>query len=348
MASYTQLDLAGCAAAGNALTLLNNRATLAVFLRLCMLAACASISAYAQTTASGLQQWMSTEQWPMIVDRLGLLEHRTAEMEFDYGTALGHLQRWNEGATAFRAGERLAPGDARFPTELAAIAFEQKRYPLAARLLRRALHLAPDDTYVINFLGAVYFLEGNLPAAIQHWNRVGKPYIAAVREEPQPTVSAALLDGAFAFSPAAKLALRQYLDSRQRVNALGIFPQHQLDLLARSDGSFDMVFRGRERNGFGDTKAEALFLLLRGLPFQGVNPEYDNALHQAINFSSTLRWDAQKRRISAQLSGPLHTQRNVRYELLSGLTNENWDVRRSFTGTAPPLASLNLRREWLA
>ena len=269
-------------------------------------------------------------------------------MDFAYGTALGHLGRWPEAAAAFRAGERLAPRDPRFPTELAGVEFEQKHYPQAARHLRRALHLAPSDPYIDNFLGTIYFLEGNLPAAIQRWNRVGKPYLASVREEPQPRVSPALLDGAFAFSPASTLSLRQYFDSRERVSALGIFPQYQFDLKARPDGKFDMIFRGDERNGFGNSRTEALFLFLRGLPFQEVNPEYDNARHEAINFRSTVRWDAEKRRILAEVTGPLRDSAQMRYGLHFGLSDENWALRKSFTGPAPVLASLNLRREWLA
>lgn len=269
-------------------------------------------------------------------------------MDFAYGTALGHLQRWPEAAAVFRAGERLAPRDARFPTELAGVAFEQKRYPQAERYLRRAHHLAPSDAYINNFLGTVYFLEDNLPAAIECWNRVGKPYLAEMSEEPQPKISPALLSSAFAFSPASKLTLRQYLDSRERVRALGVFPQFQLDLRARPDGQFNMVFRGDERNSFGGSKLEALVLLLSGLPFQEVNPSYYNAGHEAINFQSMIRWDAQKRRILAGVSGPLRDSAQMRYEFHLGFSNENWALRQSFTGPAPVLASLNLRREWLS
>src|SRR5438067_3635543 len=151
MAGYTQLDLAGCSAADNALILISKLATLALFLRLpfclCVLLACAPTSAYAQTASSDLQQWVASGQWQLIVDQIGPLQHRTAEMEFNYGTALAHLRHLPEAAAAFRAGERLAPRDARFPTELAGIAFEQKRYPIAARQLRRALRLAPEDAY---------------------------------------------------------------------------------------------------------------------------------------------------------------------------------------------------------
>ena len=106
-----------------------------------------------------------------------------------------------------------------------------------------------------------------------------------------------------------------------------------------------MVFRSQEKNGFGDTKLQAVVQLLSELPFQGVTPEYFNLRHDAINVTSLLRWDAQKRRIAAEVSGPFERSAKFRYDFAADLRNENWALRNSFTGTAPVLASLNLRTE---
>ncbi len=172
-----------------------------------------------------------------------------------------------------------------------------------------------------------------------------KPALAEVRSDPEPRLSPALLDHAFAFAPATTLTLPQYYDSEARLRGLGIFPQHQLDLRARSDGRFDLVFRGQQRNGFGDSKLESFFLLLRELPFQGVTPEYYNLHREAINFTSLFRWDAQKRRIFADYSSPFERSAKYRFALSADLRNENWALRNGFTGYAPVLASLNLRTE---
>lgn len=272
------------------------------------------------------------------------VQNRTAEMDYYLGLAQAHTGHNDEAARAFEAGNRLAPHDPRFPEELAGLAFEQKRYPLAARLLRRAVKLAPDDEYANNFLATVYYLEGNLDGALQYWNRIGKPNIASVREQPQPQVSPALLDHAFAFSPAATLRLRQFYVTNARVRALGIFPQYHFDLDAMPDGNFDVVFRSRELDGFGGGKGEAAILVLRGLPFQQVNPAYYNFRRQAINFDSMIRWDAQKRRILARASGPFQNDA-YRWNFAADLRNENWALRDSSTGPAPVLASMNMRRE---
>jgi Tetratricopeptide repeat len=292
---------------------------------------------------------LSAEQgWREIVSLVESVPHPSAELDFYYGTALAQLGRWDDAQKAFTAGARLQPGDKRFPLELAGVAFRQKRYPVAVRYLRRALRLDPADSYGNDFLGTVYFLQGNSEAALKYWNRVGKPQIVEVRNQPTPQVNAALLDRAMAFAPASILGLPDLLTTEVRVRGLEIFPRYQFDLQARNDGKFDILFRNRERDGWGQGKLEKLFLLLRELPFQSITPEFYNLRGEAINFTSMYRWDAQKRRILAQLSGPFKANPRFRYRLMADLRGENWDIRKSFQGPAPVLGSFNLRREAVA
>lgn len=290
-----------------------------------------------------LQELVNAQQWDAIATVLAPLHPRTAEMDFYYGMALARLGRWAAAASVLEEGRGLAPADPRFPIELAGIAFKQKKNALAERRLRQALRLAPDNAYADDFLATLYFLDGNLEAALKYWNRVGKPQIASVRDDPVARVSPTLLDHAFAFSPAGTLLLPQYLDTVTRLRGLGIFPEFQLDLGARNDGRFDVTFRARELNGLGGAGWENLFLLLRGLPFQAVEPGFWNLRGQAVNSDSMFRWDAQKRRIFAHLSGPWEHGARYRWELMTDLRNENWAVRNGFTGPAPVLASFNMR-----
>src|SRR5947209_1840902 len=154
-----------------------------------------------------------------------------------------------------------------------------------------------------------------------------------------------LLDRAIAFAPASTLRLPELLLTHSRVHGLGIFPIYSVDLLAREDGAFDVVFRNWERNGWGHNYKEGLFLLLRGLPFQTINPELYNLKHEAINFVSLFRWDAEKRRVTAQLSSPFKHNPKFNYQLFTDLRSENWNIQSSFQGPTTLLGSLNLRRE---
>ena len=330
-----------------------NEQPLSAFRRWCVGAvlACGCLHPFAQiptpSTPSGnqLQRLAGQQKWNTIVTVLEPVSTRTAEMDFYLGIAQAHLGHLPEAQAALVAGRRLAPSDARFPTELAGIAFTQKKYPQTIRRLCQAYRLAPHDDYINNFLGTAYFLEGNLEASLKYWNRVGKPVIVQVREDPQPRIDASLLDHAFAFSPAATLTLPGCLDSNARVRGLGVFPQFHFDLNARDDGKFDAVFRARELNGFGDSKLEALFLFFQGLPFQGVDPQFYNMHRESINFKSMFRWDAQKRRIFADFSGPFEHGAKYRWDFAADLRSENWAIRNGFAGPAPVLANFNMRTE---
>jgi tetratricopeptide (TPR) repeat protein len=270
---------------------------------------------------------------------------RSPQVNFEYGLALGHLHRLKEARQVFLEGHRQCPPDHRFPEELAGVAYEQKHFPEAARWLRLALRLDPRDTYAGNFLGTVYFLSGNLDAALRYWNRVQKPPIAALDFDPHLRVHRLLLDRAFAFSPAAVLREPQLITTEERLDALGIFPGYNIHLDAQPDGSFNAVFRAQEQDGFGSSTLAALLSTLGGTPYETIYPSYSNIGRAAMNFDGLFRWDAQKRRAWGSLSAPLNGFPEYRWHLASDLRNENWAIRPSFTGTAPVLGFLNLERE---
>src|SRR5438874_20719 len=290
-----------------------------------------------------VQQLLNEQRWQELVEILQPVQPRSADLDFYYGTALAKLGRWQEAHDAFESGAWLKPQDKQFPLELAGVEFKQKHYRQSAHYVRRALRLDPHDSYGNDFLGTVYFLEGNLEAALKYWNRVDKPRVAEVHADPVPHLDPVLLDRAIAFAPASTLRLPELLLTHSRVHGLGIFPIYSVDLLAREDGAFDVVFRNWERNGWGHNYKEGLFLLLRGLPFQTINPELYNLKHEAINFVSLFRWDAEKRRVTAQLSSPFKHNPKFNYQLFTDLRSENWNIQTSFQGPTTLLGSLNLR-----
>lgn len=274
-----------------------------------------------------IKQLATEERWQEIVRIAEAEASPSADLNFYYGIALARLERWDDAENAFERGRMQQPRDKRFPIELAGIRFRQKKYADAADHLRRALRLDPADQYANDLTGSVYFLLGNLEAALKYWNRVSRPHIENVEQEPTPRVDPVLLDNAFAFSPASVLRISELRTTEARVSGLGIFPDRKFDLEARPDGRFDLVFRARERNGWGANKWQGLASLLRGLPFRTIYPEFYNIRGRAINSVSLYRWDAQKRRIRTNLSGPFTKDPKWRYELELDLRDENWDIR---------------------
>ena len=305
---------------------------------------------FAQTdSASDLlgraQQLAAAKRWQEVIDLIERSGEGSPDLDFLKGTALSRLGRWSDARAAFQAGEKQRPHDKRFPEELAGVAFQQKQYAAAVKHMRRALALDPGDPYANDFLGTVYFLEGNIPAALKFWNRVNKPLLQQIQTAPKPRLDPVLLDHAFAFAPAAVLGESDFYTTEQRIRGLGIFSSYHLDLQAQPAARFDVLFRNRELNGWGDTRYEALFRVFRGLPFQTIYPEYFNFGGKGINLVSLFRWDAEKRRALATLSAPFFRSPKYRYELTADLRSENWDVLSSFTGPASFLGGFNIRRE---
>ena len=339
------MDAAGPAARGVSLI---RRAAVFLLLTCCQISLVGQTPPASDPQTEQVKQLFAAEHWQEIVNLVGAASASSADLDFYYGTALARLGRWDDARRAFLAGHYLRPKDERFLVELAGVAFKQKKYAQAAVSLRRALKLAPQDSYANDFLGTVYFLQGNLPAALKYWNRVNKPQVETIRPEPTPKLDAVLLDRAFTFSPASVLLLPDLGTTERRIEGLEIFPTYHLDLQAREDGKFDAVFRSSELDGWGPNKWGDIFLLLRGLPAQTVYPEFFNFKGRDLNFTSIFRWDAQKRRLGAAFSGPLAGNPERHFALAMDLRDENWDLYHSFTGPAPLLGALNLRREALS
>jgi len=337
------MDLAGTAAVRHPLTRI-----FAIFVLLICCAAGMGQPLPLDPEIARAKELLAQERWQEIVSLAHSVSAPSAEFDFYLGTALARLDRLQDAQKVFQTGARLRPSDERFPVELAGVAFKQKLYPEAAHYLHRALEIAPNDSYANDFLGTVYFLQGNIDAALKYWNRIGKPQIAEIRSEPTPRLDPLLLDRAFAFSPASTLRLADLRTTKARIDALGIFPSYRFDLQARGDGKFSLLFRNHEQNGWGRNKWEGLILLFRGLPWQSIDPEFYNLRHQAINLVSMWRWDAEKRRLSAAVSAPMGSKPGRQYGISLDLRSENWNIRDSFSGPAPLLGSLNLRREAIA
>jgi tetratricopeptide (TPR) repeat protein len=299
----------------------------------------------ANAGSADIQQLFEQQRWNEVVLRSESLSWRSADVEYYYGSALAQLGRWDDAAQAFQRGLKLSEHDNRFPIELGGVAYKQKRYQDAAAWLRDGLKIDPSDSYANDFLATIYFVQGNLDAALKYWNRINKPFVEGIHSDRELRINPVLLDRAFAFAPAGIMRLSDYLTTKRRLEGLGVFTTYRMAPIAREDGKFDLNFSAQERNGAGSGKWQALLSIFRGLPYQTIYPEYFNIGQEARNFTSLVRWDAQKRRVAAAYSAPLEGNPKYRYQLDADFRDENWDIRPSFKGPAALLGGLNLRRE---
>lgn len=295
------------------------------------------------TQDANFQAAYDRSDWRGVIQFAAPITQRSPTVNFEYGMALAHLQKWQDARSALLAGHRQCPLQERFISELAGIAYKQKRYPESAAWLRDALKINPDDAYANNFAGTVYFLLGNLDAALPYWNRVEKPEIAALRFNPQLRVRRLLLDRAFAFAPTQVMEQSEYETTKERLQGLGIFPEFTVALSALPDGKFDAELRAAEIDGLGHNRVQAMVSTLSGVAYESVYPRYFNLQGSAMNLDSLVRWDSEKRRIWVVLSAPIHALPQYRWQTYFDARSENWQIQHS--ESAPSSSSLAMSRQ---
>src|SRR5437667_1258368 len=304
--------------------------------------------AFAQNPASdqvrlpAVQSAFDAGQWEEAAKLARGPADQSPDFDFLAGLALARLEKWDEAKLAFDAGLRKSPGDSRFLVELAGVAYKQKDFRAAKNHLHAALKRNPRDSYSNEFLATIYFLEGNLEAALKYWNPEDKPRLKTVAFEPSLKLKESLRDSAVAFNAPQVLTADALLTTEARLDDLGIFSSRRMELSPA--GNYDATLHLAEKNGWGDSKVEGVVSLLSGLPYATVYPEFYNLGRDAVNLTSLARWDSEKRRVSLALSFPLYGDPSLRLRVYTDARNENWNLSQTFLGTATPLTDLNIRR----
>lgn len=293
---------------------------------------------------ASVKKLYDAQQWQEVVRATSDSPGEPADLELYRGLALAQLGQFDHARQTFRNGHRQNPRDPRFLVELAGLAYRDKRYSQAKIDLRRALSLQPQDDYSNDFLASIYFLEGNLEAALKYWNRVGKPRLKDLTYSPAPHLDPLILDRAFRFSPGGVWRRNQYLTTQAQLVSLNLFPSMFDELQAQPDGSFNLVFHASQRSRWRDSKLESLVSALRSLPYQAVDPEFFNLNNKGLNWVSFVRWDAQKRMLDSELAAPLPSGPSRRFRLYFDGRNENWNIARTLLPAHPAPAGLNMER----
>jgi tetratricopeptide (TPR) repeat protein len=296
-----------------------------------------------QERLAAAQKAFDSGQWEEAANLSQGPESQSPELDFLRGLSLARQQHWAESRRAFAAGRLKNPTDARFLVELAGIDYKQNDYSAAKRKLRAALRVGSRDPYACDFLGTIYFLQGNLEAALKYWNAINKPRLRNVAVQPPPLLDPKLLNHAIAFNAPQVLTGDALLLTRARLENLGIFSHQRVQLIPAAE-NFDAALHLAERNGWGDSKLEGAIALLSGVPYATVYPEVYNVGHRAINFTSLLRWDSEKRRAFAALSTPWFDNPTRRLQFYFDARNENWNLANTFFASGAALTDLNLRR----
>jgi tetratricopeptide (TPR) repeat protein len=271
-------------------------------------------------------------------------ENQAADLDFLAGLSLARLQRWGASRAAFAAGHRKAPREAKFLIELAGVDYKQKDVRSAKCELRAALKLDAHDAYTLEFLGTLYFLDGNLEAALKYWNAIDKPRLRKVAIQPPPKLDPSLLQNATGFNAPQVLTNDALLGAEARLDNLEVFPHRRVEVAPASGGNYDATLHLAERNLQTGRWWEGPLSWLGGLPYATVYPQAYNIGNEAVNVTSLLRWDSEKRRAYADISMPLLHESKYRFRVYFDGRNENWNLTNTFFGSGGALGDLNVRR----
>src|SRR5229473_185955 len=148
---------------------------------------------------------------------------QSPDLDLVMGLALARQEKWSEAKQSFESGFRKAPGDPRFLVELAGIAYKQKDFRAAKDRLHAALRLNPQDAYAREFLATIYFLEGNLEAALKYWNPEDKPRLRSVGIAPSLRLKESFRNRALAFNAPQVLTSDALLATQARLDNLDVF-----------------------------------------------------------------------------------------------------------------------------
>ncbi len=266
-----------------------------------------------------------------------------AELDYLAGMSLAHLQHWQEAREYFTSGHRKAPRDARFLVERAGVSYRLNDIPSAKADLRAALRLNPKDPYSREFLGTLFFLDGNLEAALKYWNAIEKPQLASVHFDPPPHLNDKLRERAVTFAAPAVLNLDALRTTEARLENLGVFVRENVEMKPLTEEGYNAAIRTTEHAGWRDGPLVGTVSLFRGVFYETVYPEFYNLAGTARNVTSLLRWDDQKRRAGGTFSTPVGGNPGLRFRFFLDARNENWNLSRTFFGTTTPLEDLNLR-----
>lgn len=305
----------------------------------------ASDAANEQAQVQKIKKLYDSRQWDAVVRAVAAVpQPPTADLELYRGLALAQLGHLRRAERSFRAGHLRFPHDPRFLEEMAGIAYRQKHFARAAADLRGALKLDSKDSYANDFLGSIYYLEGNLEAALKYWNRVDKPRLTDLTYEPVPHLTPLILDRAFRFSPGAVWTQDRFLTTQAQVAALQEFPNTFYDLQSATDGTYQLIFHGGPPGGWTGMNVPSVLSTLRWLPYQAVVPDFYNVNHKGLNWLSFVRWDAQKRMITTEIAMLIEANPSKRLRLYFDGRNENWDITHTLLPSSPSPSGLNFER----
>lgn len=266
------------------------------------------------------------------------------DLDLYHALSLAKLGNLDLAKQELEDGRRRYPTDARFDLELAGAAYREHDAGAAKKWGLRALSLDPTNEYGNDFLGSLFLIDRNLPAALKYWNRIGKPVVQDLRFDPAPPLDPLLRERIFAVSGGQVLTLDRLRSTEANLSRLDLLDGYRLDLSPREEERFDLDVRSFDgEQPLGGVWGKIL-PLVQDLPYQTIRADFSNLTGKAIELHLLGRWDPDKRRIAVDLSGPVRMNPRLKYRLAVDARDEDWDLRSTYFGEPGGLDGLVLHK----
>lgn len=252
------------------------------------------------------RRWRATQNWTLLALPAG-------------STPQGDTRK-----SEIAAASASEPSAAAHPAlEAASASFRQGDYARSKTYAERAEQTDPLDSTTNDLLATLYLLDGNVEAALKHWNRIGQPAIRNVGIDPALAIDPVLLDHAFAFSSGSVMTVPDLLLTQRRLDTTRSLSTYRFDFVPVDDNRFDVTLHAADATG------PHYLSWLRGLPYQTVQPHMTDMGRRTLNGNSLLRWDPMKRRAMVSADGTFDGHDSMRFLASADARDELWDFRGS-------------------
>jgi len=240
------------------------------------------------------------------------------------GTAYTAMKEYQKAEDILKEGNQRYPKDARFPNQLADFYLINNDREAAKAELARTLVIDPDNNYASDLLATINMSEGEVQAALQSWNKSGRPVINDILHNYYLTFGLWVVRDAVAFHPAAVLRYDEWKTTESRLWETENFANVGLEVEpTRVPDQYDAIVRTTaKRNSWSGF----LFGLLKGAPAETTYADLWNVGNSGVNVNGNYRWDDNRRRIEGRLKIPLPWPGLFHLELGDGWRAERWDV----------------------
>ncbi len=154
-----------------------------------------------------------------------------------------------------------------------------------------------------------------------------------------------LRERTFALSGGQRFTTDRLRFAESNIDRLNVFADVQYDLVPRKqDDRYDLLVRTVPVAPPLAGWLGQLLPSLRQLPYQGLAYDAYNLHENAVNLNVLGRWDPDKRRGSAELSGPWRENPRTEYRFFLDLRDERWNLNKKYFSSAGGRNGLLLRK----